>query len=89
MNGIQIRCINGYGPQEKDPIERREKFWERIGLEIEDSFEKEKGVIFQMDGNLHDGPYLLPGDPNKCNANGKLFVELLMGKKKKQPWISL
>ena len=26
-----------------------------------------------MDGNLHAGPQIIPGDPNECNANGKLF----------------
>ena len=31
-----------------------------------------------MDGNLHTGTELLPGDPNECNSNGKLFKEFLI-----------
>ena len=35
------------------------------------------GFILQMDGNLHLGSDFLPGDPNGCNRNGKLFKEFL------------
>ena len=59
LNGFQVRCINGYGPQENDLTEN----WDRIGVEIENCVQNEKGIIFQMYGNLHAGPELLPGDP--------------------------
>ena len=77
LNGMQVRCINGYGPQESDSKERKQRFWERLSSEIEDADTNNKAIIIQMDGNLHLGPEILPGDPNECNANGKLFKEFL------------
>ena len=31
LNGMQTRCINGYAPQESDSMEKKEKFWSRLG----------------------------------------------------------
>ena len=31
---LKIRCICGYGPQESDTIERKEKFWNRLSTEV-------------------------------------------------------
>ena len=56
---------------------RKLKFCERVGAEIEDADENDKAIIFQMDGNLHVGPEIIPGDPNQCNTNGRLFKEFL------------
>ena len=77
LNGMQVRCINGYGPQESDSKDRKQKFWERLSSEIEDADTNNKAIIIQMDGNLHLGPEIILGDPNECNANGKLFKEFL------------
>ena len=35
------------------------------------------GLVIQMDGNVHAGPALIKGDPNKQNGNGLLFCEFL------------
>ena len=51
LNGIQTRCINGYGPQETDSSDRKTKFWRKLEFEVEDAFELEKALILQMDGN--------------------------------------
>ena len=75
--GIKIRCVNSYGPQENDQNEKKENFWERIGREVEEALEDGKAFIFQMDGNLHGGHDLIPGDPNPINNNGKLFRKFL------------
>ena len=83
--GIKIRCVNGYGPQENDLISKKEKFWKRIGEEVEEAFNDGKGFILQMDGNLHGGPELVPGDPNPINNNGKLFRQFL----KKYPHLNV
>ena len=77
INGMQVRCINGYAPQENDVIDKKQKFWKRLGDEIEDADKNDKAIIVQMDGNLHAGPEMIPGDPNVCNMNGKLFKEFL------------
>ena len=74
---MQVRCINGYAPQENDSIDKKTKFWKRLGEEIEDADQNEKAIIIQMDGNLHAGSNIIPGDPNKCNINGRMFKEFL------------
>ena len=74
---MQVRCINGYTPQENGVKERKLKFWERRSVEVEDADNNEKAIIIQMDGNLHAGPQIIPGDPNECNANGKLSKDLI------------
>ena len=48
LNGMQTRCINGYAPQESDSMEKKGKFWSRLGLEIEEADVNEKAVLFQM-----------------------------------------
>ena len=75
--GIKIRCVNGYGPQENDLNSKKEKFWERIGLEAEEALKDGKGFIVQMDGNLHCGQEMIPGDPNPINSNGKHLKQFL------------
>ena len=75
--GINIRCVNGYGPQENDLTSKKEMFWNRVGTEVEEAFNDGKGFILQMDGNLHGGPETVPGDPNPINTNGKLFRQFL------------
>ena len=76
--GVKVRCVNGYGPQENDLMSKKTKFWERLGLEVEEAISEGKGFLLQMDGNLHVGPELVPGDPNPCNSNGKLFKTFLL-----------
>ena len=65
--------MNGYGPQENDLNSKKEKFWERIGLEAEEALKDGKGFIVQMDENLHCGQEMIPGDPNPINL--KQFLE--------------
>ena len=77
LHGMQVRCINGYAPQENDLKTKKDKFWKRLEVEIRDADKNNKAIILQMDGNLHIGPDMLPGDPNKCNINGKLFIAFL------------
>ena len=75
--GEKIRCVNGYGPQENDPIIKKQKFWDKIGLEAEEALKNGIGFICQMDGNLHCGSEIVSGDPNPVNTNGKLFKQFL------------
>ena len=69
--------MGGYGPQENDPVERKQKFLSRLGSEVEDADNLGLGFILQMDGNLWAGSELVPGDPNPINNNGRLFKEFL------------
>ena len=75
---FKIRCIVGYGPQENEQSEKKDKFWTRLSKEVEEAYENEMAIIFQMDGNLWAGAEVVKGDPNECNANGKLFKKFLL-----------
>ena len=77
IQDLPIRIINAYGPQECDTIERKSAFWSRISSEIENAIEADVGFIIQMDGNLHCGSDIIKNDPNKINANGRLFSTFL------------
>ena len=69
--------MGAYGPQEKDCIERKHKFWERLSTEVEEAQENNLAFILQMDGNLWAGKEIIKNDVHDCNQNGKLFHEFL------------
>jgi hypothetical protein len=77
INGSRIRIINGYGPQEKQKVELKQKFWDQLDSEINSAENLGCGLILKMDGNLRAGPSIIPGDPNPQNKNGKLFANFL------------
>ena len=77
LKELELRVITAYGPQENALKVQKEKFWEFIEEEINNTELEGDGVIIQMDGNLHAGPELIKGDPNNQNQNGKLFCEFL------------
>ena len=62
---------------EKDYIERKHKFWERLSTEVEEAQENNLAFILQMDGNLWAGKEIIKNDVHDCNQNGKLFHEFL------------
>ena len=70
-------CGFGYGPQEKDAIEKKNAFWDRLSNEADDPSQNDAGFILQMDGNLWAGSEVVKDDPNECNQNGKLFKTFL------------
>ena len=45
---FSIRCVGGYGPQENDPIERKLKFWARLGVEVEDADNLGLGFVLKF-----------------------------------------
>ena len=65
----------GYGPQENDKIDKKDKFWSRLSSEVEEAQTCEAGIILQIDGNLWT---LVPGDPNPINNNGKMLKAFLV-----------
>ena len=67
---MQVRCVNGYGPQENSAAEKKEKFWAHLEHEVDDAMDDEKALILQMDRNLHVGDKIIEGEPNPCNNNG-------------------
>ena len=77
VSGFRIRCVGGYGPQEKDNVDKKKAFCDRLSVEVEEAHENEAGFILQMDGNLWAGSDIIKDDPNPSNYNGKLFKEFL------------
>ena len=77
---MKIRCICGYGPQENHSIERKNNFWSRMTLEVENSISEDSALIIQMDGNLWAGPELIqnyPMNATKMDKCSKIFLKLL------------
>ena len=77
LNGIKIRIINAYGPQEKEKVDIKTRFWDRMDFEISQAENLNCGIILQMDGNLKAGQSIIPADPLPQSYNGKLFANLL------------
>ena len=77
VKDLKIRCICGYGPQEGDTSDRKDRFWAKLEFEVIDANLNEACILIQMDGNLWGGPELIRNDPNCCNSNGKLFKKFL------------
>ena len=77
FSDLNVRCICGYGPQENETMENKEKFWTQLGYEVEEALNSDRGLIIEMDGNLWAGPELIPGDPNQMNNNGRMFKKFL------------
>ena len=53
------------------------KFWELLEAETNHAELEGDGLVIQMDGNVHAGPALIKGDPNKQYGKGLLFCEFL------------
>ena len=78
VKNFRIRCVVGYGPQENDATEQKEKFWSMLDSEVVKAANYGTGLVIQMDANLWAGNSLIPGDPNQQNKNGKLFENFLL-----------
>ena len=76
-SGLKIRCVCGYGPQENHCISKKNEFWSRLSVEVEDATENDAAIIIQMDGNMWAGPEVIKNDPHQCNQNGKLLKNFL------------
>ena len=77
LEGFPTRLICGYGPQETDPKDRKDKYWEYLNVETQNATNEGAGVIIQMDGNIWAGKNIIPDDPNKQNQNGRMFENFL------------
>ena len=41
ISGFKVRCVGGYGPQEKDTIEKKKAFWAKLSTEVNDAMEND------------------------------------------------
>ena len=65
VEGFPIRLVCGYGPQENDTTERKDKFWKYLNKEVESATKDGAAFVLQMDGNLWAGNHIIPNDPKK------------------------
>ena len=73
----KIRIINGYGPQEDDPLVKRMKFWETIEHEIVSAKNEKCMILIELDANAKLGSQIIRNDPNKISENGQLLRNLI------------
>ena len=45
LYNMQVRCINGYAPQENDSKDKKQKFWNRLKAEVGDADKNGKAII--------------------------------------------
>jgi hypothetical protein len=73
-----VRFINGYGPQENSPLERRKPFFDHLDLEVKKARMAGSLVCIEMDSNAKLGPTIIPGDPKPQSDNGKLLEKVIV-----------
>ena len=77
VEDMRIRVTNGYGPQEYDSQEKKDKFWSYLEDEVTICSTGGFGCIIAMDANSWLGKNHNSKDPHNQNINGKLFSEFL------------
>lgn len=70
-----IRVINGYDPQEDDPINKKLTFWQTMEQEINASKNANCMTLIQMDENAKLGNKIIKHDTHIITENGKLLKE--------------
>ena len=77
FKNLEIRIINGYGPQEYDPELKKTLFWNYLENELLECHMEGSGCILLMDSNAWLGQELIQNDPHKQNKNGELLHNFL------------
>ena len=75
VSGLYVRVTNGYGPQEYDGPDKKDKFWQYLQDEVNICNNEGIGCLILMDGNSWLGNTVINGDPHCQNQNGKLFFK--------------
>ena len=74
---ITISCTSAYGPQQRDSLAKKLRFWQYLDKVTDIAWKDGKGFYLQGDLNAWLGSDIIPGDPNIQNENGKLFNSFL------------
>ena len=64
-----ISCTSAYGPQQRDSLEKKSRFWEYLDKVTDVAWKEGKGFYLQGDLNAWLGSDIIPGDPNIQNEN--------------------
>ena len=73
VEGFPIRLVCGYGPQEYDKRDRKDKFWSYLSSEVVKATQNGAAFVLELDGNLWAGKSIIKDDPREQNQKGKLF----------------
>jgi hypothetical protein len=73
----KIRVINGYGPQEDEPLRVRLQFWQAMEQEIVSAKSENCMILIEMDANAKLGNEIITQDPHKMSDNGRLLWDLI------------
>ena len=72
-----IRIINGYGPQEDEPLNKRLTFWQAMEQEVVSAKNANCMVLIEFDANAKLGYELIKDDPNQISENGRLLKDVI------------
>ena len=72
-----VRLINGYGPQENDPMNEKMNFFTSLETAVMDAISNGYLMCAELDANSKIGMENLKSDPNHISANGQLLMELV------------
>lgn len=73
----KIRIINGYGPQEDDPLNTRVLFWSSLEQELVPAKNENCMVLIQVDGNAKLGKQVISQDTHVMTENGRLLFNII------------
>jgi hypothetical protein len=73
VDDFPVRIVTAYGPQMSDTVERKQKFWDFLELEVRKAEQDGAGFILQMDSNCNFGQDIIENDINEQNQNGRFF----------------
>ena len=77
MSEKRVRLINGYAPQENDPVDDRISFFARLEEEIIMSKLSGCYTCVELDANSKLGPEIIPKDPHSRTDNGELLLGII------------
>ena len=72
-----VCLINGYGPQESDPISEKTKFFTCFETAIISARMKGNLICSELDANSKIGTKYILSDPHQISANGQLLMDIV------------
>ena len=77
LQGLTLRILTAYGPQEEENDDKINKFYCTLENEIVKCQELNCGLIIEMDCNAKLGKEVIQGDPHDMSNNGKLLWDIV------------
>ena len=77
IGSSSVRLINGYGPQECDPISEKLEFFSAFESAIESGNSNGELICAQLDANSKIGMDNMSSDPHHISANGQMLMDVV------------